>query len=267
MSRRTTGRWWRLPVSYARVHALAELQYRAALFLQVAVTVSQVAGSLVTISLVFDRVDRLNGWTHGELIVFVGVYTVLGGLSRTFVEPAMMRMLADIGDGSFDLLLVKPAPAELLASIRAINVWALLDVATGAVITAIGIVQIGPTVGWLDASGFVVLLGCGAAILRSIWLVIGALGFWFTKLDFADAVYVGAYRASQYPIGIYPRWLEVGLIAVLPVGIAVTAPVEAITSHLTPGRLAVAIAVTGAAIAVSKLAFRAGLRRYGSASS
>lgn len=258
---------WRLPFHYVRVHALTEMQYRAGFFLQVAASISQVAGALVSLSLIFERVDRLNGWNHDRLLTFVGVYTLLGGFTRTFVEPAMMRLLVEIGDGSFDLLLTKPAPAELLASVRAINVWASLDIALGFAISALGVVRLHSSVGWLDALGFIGLLGCGMIILRSIWLVIGALGFWFTKLEFADALYVGAFRAGQYPIGIYPAWLEFGLTAILPAGIAVTAPAEAITSQITGGRLAAALAVTAIAVAISRQLFRAGVRRYSSASS
>lgn len=258
---------WRLAHSFGRVHAMNELQYRANFFLQIGVSISQVAGALVSVQLVFSRVDSLNGWSHDQLLTFIGVYTLLGGITRAFVEPAMTRLLGDIRSGELDLVLVKPASTQLLVSFRAISVWALLDVVIGVVIATIGITRLHATMNVGDLALFIGMLCCAVLILRSIWLVLGAAGFWFVKLDFIDAIYVGAFRASQYPIGIYPRWLEIGLTAVLPTGLAVTAPAEAITGQLGVGRLVAALVVGMLAVVGSSALFRAGVRRYSSASS
>ena len=59
---------WRLAHSFGRVHAMNELQYRANFFLQIGVSISQVAGALVSVQLVFSRVDSLNGWSHDQLL-------------------------------------------------------------------------------------------------------------------------------------------------------------------------------------------------------
>ncbi len=85
-------------------------------------------------------------------------------------------------------------------------------------------------------------------------------------MDFVDAVYVGTFRATQYPIGIYPAWLRISLSTVLPLGLAVTAPAQAITSRLDGGTLGASIGVAVSALMVSRLVWLRGLSRYSGAS-
>ena len=92
---------------------LNELQYRTNFVLQLLQSASQVAGALVAIALIDERVDELNGWTQPQLLAAIGVYTFLGGVMRAFVQPAMMRLMDDVQSGTFDFALTKPADAEL----------------------------------------------------------------------------------------------------------------------------------------------------------
>jgi len=74
-------------------------------------------------------------------------------------------------------------------------------------------------------------------------------------------------RSAQYPISIYPAWLRIGLTVVVPLGIAVTAPSEAVTSRLDATTVAVVAAVTIGTVVLSRALWRRGLRRYSGASS
>ena len=251
---------------YVKVNVLHELQYRANLFIQVFQSASQVAGALVALGLVYSRVDDLNGWTESELLAVIGVYTLLGGVMRTFFQPAMMRMMEDVQRGTFDFALTKPVDAQLLASVRSVDVWQGLDIVVGGVIITIAVLRMDGSVGVVDSLLFVGLLATGAAIIYAVWLIIAAAAFWFIKVDSVDVVYVGTFRATQYPIGIYPAWLRISLSTVLPLGLAVTAPAQAITSRLDGGTLGASVGVALAALVVSRLVWLRGLSRYSGAS-
>jgi ABC-2 type transport system permease protein len=252
---------------HLQAHVLNELQYRTNFFLQLLQSASQVAGALVAIALIYGRVDELNGWTQPQLLAAIGVYTFLGGVMRAFVQPAMMRLMDDVQSGTFDFALTKPADAELLVSVRAVDIWQTLDLVIGAIIVGVALAQLSGTIGVGDALAFAGLLIAGAAIIYCVWLSIAAAAFWFVRIDFVDALYVGLFRAAQYPIGIYPAWLRVSLTIVIPLGIAVTAPSEAITSRLDASTLLVAVAVAVLSLLLSRVVWRHGVRRYSGASS
>lgn len=100
-----------------------------------------------------------------------------------------------------------------------------------------------------------------------MWLAIASVAFWFIKIDFVDAVFMGAFRAGQYPISIYPEWLRVGLSTIVPIGLALTAPASALTSRLSLAMLLGAIAVAIVSSLISGWVLRRGLAAYSSASS
>ena len=74
------------------------------------------------------------------------------------------------------------------------------------------------------------------------------------------------YQAGRWPVGIYPRWLRIGLTAVVPVALAVTVPAEALAGRLTLANLALACGVAVVLLGVSRWFWLRGLRRYSGAS-
>ena len=103
-------------------------------------------------------------------------------------------------------------------------------------------------------------------MIYCFWLVMATGAFWLVRMEQVQELFDGVYRAGQYPIGIYPGWLRAGLTFLVPLAFAVTAPSEAITSRLTAGTVAVAAVFTVVLLVLSRVFFRAGLRRYSGAS-
>ena len=117
----------RLAWVFFRVSAMNELHYRANFFIQLAQSLLALGTGLVALALVFSRTDDLDGWSQAELLVVMGVFTLVGGLIGFAIEPNMGRVLADIHLGTFDYVLTKPADSQLLSSVRQFNLWRLVD--------------------------------------------------------------------------------------------------------------------------------------------
>jgi ABC-2 type transport system permease protein len=79
-------------------------------------------------------------------------------------------------------------------------------------------------------------------------------------------MFTGLSRAGQYPVGIYPAWLRYGLTYVAPLAFAITVPVEALTGRLTWVRLATTLGFLVVLAVITRLVWRAGIRRYSGAS-
>ena len=100
-----------------------------------------------------------------------------------------------------------------------------------------------------------------------MWMAVACSAFWVVRMPFMEGFFYYVGRSAQYPISIYPGWLRIGLTVLVPLGIAVTAPAEAITSRLTWQTTAVVTAVMIACAVISRVVWRRGLRRYSGASS
>jgi len=251
---------------HLRVAVLNELQYRSNFFLQLAQSAFGTASALFVIAVVFDNTTELNGWDRPQLLAAVGVFTIVGGMMRTFVTPAVQQLMEDVHEGTFDFVLTRPADAQLLTGVRRFNVWQLVDVAVGLVIVALAVpgLPAQPSAG--DVAAFVALLAVAASIVYCFLLTISCAVFWVVRLPYMDNLFYYITRSAQYPITIYPAWLRVGLTVVVPFGIAVTAPAEAVVSRLTWPTVLAAVGVAIALAVVSRLVWTRAVRHYAGAS-
>jgi viologen exporter family transport system permease protein len=257
----------RLAWSFFRVSAMNELQYRANFFLQVLQSMLTLGAGLVGLAVVFSRTTELDGWTRPQLLAVMGVFTMVGGVIRTFVQPNMQRLVEDVQRGTLDYALTKPADAQTLVSIRQVQIWQGVDIIAGLVVLIVAIVQMNDETDRLQRSlSFVLLLLVGSWCVYCFWLMLAASAFWLTRVDEIQELFQGLYRSGQYPVGIYPPWMRYGLTFIVPIGFAVTVPSEAISNRLDLGTVLVALAVAVFLGVVSRWVWSRGLRRYGGAS-
>jgi ABC-2 type transport system permease protein len=81
---------------HMRIGVMNELQYRANFVIQLLQSLVAIGTGLVVLTLIFDRTDQLDGWTRPELLVVMGVFTLVGGLIGFVIEPNMGRVMGDI---------------------------------------------------------------------------------------------------------------------------------------------------------------------------
>jgi ABC-2 type transport system permease protein len=244
-----------------------EMQYRINFFLQLFQSLLATATGLIVIALVYGHVAELNGWNRSELLVVLGVFTVLGGLVQSVIKPNLVQFMEEIADGKLDFVLAKPADAQLLVSIRAVRFWPVVDVVVGAVVIAVGASGLTPLPSPVDMLGLVAGLVLAVVILYSFLLILATTAFWFVRVDSFIESFDGIYQAGRWPVGIYPGWLRIGLTLVVPVGFAVTVPAQAVTGQLGWPALTGAVALAVVLSAIARLLWRVGVRHYDGASS
>jgi ABC-2 type transport system permease protein len=257
----------RLAWMFFRVSAMNELHYRANFVIQLAQSALSLGTGLVALALVFSRTDDLEGWSQPELLVVMGVFTMMGGVIRSVVQPNMQRLLEDVRQGTLDFTLTKPADAQVLVSVRELRIWQGVDVLTGLVVLAVAVSQLEGGFGVLDVVAFVAMAVLGAVMIYCFWLMMATGAFWLVRMDEVQELFEGVYRAGQYPVGVYPGWLRIGLTFLVPLAFAITVPAEAVTSRLEWDTVALAATVALALVLVSRAFWKLGLRHYSGASS
>lgn len=251
---------------HMRVGVMNELQYRANFVIQLVQSLVAIGTGLVVLALIFDRTDQLDGWTRPQLLVVMGVFTLVGGLIGFVIEPNMGRVMGDIEQGTFDYVLTKPIDSQLLASLREFRIWRLTDAVVGLVVLMWGLIQLDAEFGIPEVVGFVVTLAAGTLLIYCLWLVLTAGAFWVVRMDMVQELFTGLYRAGQYPVTVYPAWLRVMLTYLVPLGFAITVPSEVLTGRLTVARLLVTLGFMVVAFGVTRWFWLTGTRRYSGAS-
>ena len=261
-----TMRYLRLFGLFFRIGMLNELEYRANFFIQVFQTVLVLLVSLGGLSIIFSHADNLGGWKPDELLAVVGIYFFVGGLINLVIQPSMQKLMEDVRQGTLDFLLTKPEDAQVLVSVRQVQIWKLVDIVLGLVVLIVAGVRMGTVITPWTAVSFVLMLLAGAIIIYSFWLMLATFTFWFVKIDNILVIFQSMYEAGRWPVSIYPAWLRVILTFIVPVAFAVTIPAEAAVGRLTPAMLLGGLALAAAMLIFSRWFWRFGIKHYSGAS-
>ena len=120
--------------------------------------------------------------------------------------------------------------------------------------------------GGIQAIEFTLLLLCGGIIVYCFWLMLSSLSFWLVRVENILVIFQSLYEAGRWPISLYPGWLRYGLTFIIPVAFAVTVPAEALTGRLNWPTVIGAAALAAGLFVLSRIIWKAGMRRYSGAS-
>ncbi len=249
-----------------RLGALNALQYRAEFLVQLIQSMVGLGTALAGIAVVFGQTQQLGGWSQGELVALVGVFMLVRGLIDVVIRPSMERLMEGVRLGTLDFTLTKPADAQLLVSVRQVEIWRLVDVVLGAAVLGIAIIQLGERIGVERVVAFLLMLVAGIAIIYSFLLILSTLAFWLVRLENILVIFLSMYEAGRWPVGIYPPWLRVTLTFLVPVAFAITIPVESLVGRLQWTTMAGTLVLAAGFLVVSRWFWRLGLRHYTGAS-
>jgi ABC-2 type transport system permease protein len=251
---------------FFRVGAMNELQYRANFFVQLFKSVLALGVALIVLRLVYSHTAELNGWSESELLIVLGIQLVMGGIVHTAIQPNMQRFVEEVQDGKLDYALTKPEDAQVIVSVREVQIWQMVDVISGGIVISVGATGLDHGVGAGDLLAFGGLLLIGAVLIYCFWLIISTGAFWIIRMWFIAELFEGIFATGRWPIGIYPGWLKYSLTYLVPIGFAITVPAEAVTSRLQWTTVVVAVVFAVALFVFTRWFWRFGLRRYSGAS-
>ncbi len=248
------------------------LAYRASFVLTVCGNLLLTGLDFVAILLMFSQVDALGGWTLPEVAFLYGLsVTAFGTAQLAFGSVASLG--GRVRDGSFDTLLVRPAP--VLAQVAA-DRFALRRLGRGVQGAAVlGWALVAVDVDWTVAKALLipVTLVSGAVIFGSLFVAGGA--FQFLAQDAAEvqnAFTYGGTTLLQYPPTVFGRDLVRGVTFVLPLAFVNWVPAAYVLGRPYPlglpaGAAFAAPLVAAVCGALAGTVWRAGLRSYRSTGS
>lgn len=251
---------------FLRVGIMNEVQYRVNFFVQLLQTAIALATGLIVLALVFQYTPSLNSWSQPELLIVMGVHLLMGGLIMMIIQPNMLRLMREIQEGTLDYMLTKPEDSQLLVSVRELRFWQVVDVIIGLLVVGWGVILLDHGLSVTEGVLFVLMIALGFAIFYSFWLLVASSAFWFIRINEIVTIFQSLYQAGRWPVGIYPLWLRSLLTFIVPIGIAVTVPSEALTDRWTSLRVAIAAGVSILFFVAARAVWRRGLRNYSGAS-
>ncbi|MGB5134753.1 MAG: ABC-2 family transporter protein [Prochlorococcaceae cyanobacterium] len=244
-----------------------QLEYQLNALIELLAMAGNLAGSLMVLWLFYRQGVELGGWSWHAVLVVLGAYTCLDGLTSTLLRPNLSRIVNHVQEGTLDFVLLKPVDSQFWLSLRTISPAGLPEMGLGVLLmlwAARGELGSLPAGAVLAAA---TLLLAASVILYALWFVLAATSIWFVKTWNATEVLRAALTAGRYPISAYPAGLRLFFTLVVPVAFLTTVPAEALLGRLTPLAALTSLLVAGVALAVSRAFWNFALRFYTSASS
>ena len=252
--------------AFLKLNVNIAFAYRANLAVELLTSVMWLAWELISLNVIYSNTDTLGGWSNGDMIVLLGVWKLVMGILFVIIFPKTEYFNKAVQQGTLDYTFLLPANSQLLISLNRITIWQVQNIIQAMIMVPIGISMTGRGVAFSDLLMFVVLALSGMTLIYSLWIVLIAAVFWFTKFDNNVTILAALMDTGKYPASIFPAWLRVLITFVVPIAVATSVPVQALRGELPLWQM---FAWLGFAIAVfwgATRVWRAGIKQYSGAS-
>jgi len=250
-----------------KVNVQMAVAYRADAVVNILLNIMWLGWELLGLSIIFSNTDTLGGWGIGELIALLGVFRIVHTLMMTLVWPNTEKFNQSIRDGSMDYTILQPVSSMFLVTFSRINIWRTWDLVLSIVLIIVGINLAGDIATPLSVMHFILLTISGALVIYSLWIVMIAFTFHFTKFDNNVTILQALLDAGRYPVAVYPPWLQIIVTFIIPIAVATTIPVQGLRQDLGEWQVLMFVGIAIASFLVASLFWKAGLKQYSGASS
>jgi ABC-2 type transport system permease protein len=218
-------------------------------------------------SVIYANTPRIAGWTKPQVFFFLGVFFVGDALFTVFFQTNFWRFSDLVNKGELDILLTKPIHPLFLALTRWVNLTALLNVILGIAI----IIRYSEPAGFQGGINgvliliFWILLGLSINVL--VRFLFSVVIFWTDRGFALSRLYYQFYQIATKPDVIYPSMIRYVILTALPFAFVGSVPVRAVLFGLQSHEYLLILLSLSSFFFLNQRLWRAGLRRYQSASS
>ncbi|MHC1784403.1 MAG: ABC transporter permease [Anaerolineaceae bacterium] len=243
------------------------LAYRADTIVNLLMEILTLGWEILSLSIIFSNTQTLAGWNLGELVALLGVFHLVNALMFVLIWPSTEKFNQSVRDGTFDYTLLQPADSMFMVTFSRMVIWRVWDILLGLVLIIFGFQMSGIAAASVNLVSFLVLAVSGTIILFSLWIVLIAATFWFTKFDNNVTILQSLLDTGRYPSMIYPLWLRVIITFIVPIAVATTIPLQALRGDLTSLQVLMFLAISAASFLAASRIWKAGIKKYSGASS
>ena len=253
--------------AFLKVNVQMSLAYRADTVVNILLNLMWLGWELLSLNIIFSNTETIGGWGFGELIALLGVFRLVNTLMFALIWPNTEKFNQSIRDGSMDYTLLQPINSMFLVTFSRITVWRAWDLLLAITLIVIGINMNGDTTTPLQVLSFILLTVSGGVVIYSLWIVLIALTFWFTKFDNNVTILHALMDAGRYPVTVYPVWLRILVTFVIPIAVATTIPLQGLRGDLDVPRIFLFLGIGVLSFLIASQVWKRGLKQYSGASS
>lgn len=250
-----------------KINIQQDLSYRVDMLVNILTSIMWLGWELIGLSIIFANTNSIGGWRAGDVIALLGVFRIINTFMQMVVWPNSEKFNRGVREGTLDYTFLQPVNSQFMVSFSRIVVWQVWNLAIGIILISVGLSMTSSTTNAGSIFTFLLLTFSGGVVIYSLWVVLIAMTFWFTKFDNNVTLMAALMDAGRFPATVYPVWLRVIVTFIVPIALATTVPLQALRGELEWWHIVLALAAGVFAFLISRLVWKAGVQRYSGASS
>lgn len=223
--------------------------------------------NILLIGVIYSHTDSIAGWNQYEMLLLVGTSMILQRLMMGFFWSNLFELGRNVRSGMFDFFLAQPGNPLFMVSTRKLDLDGILNSFIAIAVVVYAVNKLGLQPGALDIALYIALLAGALVIHYAAVLLIVSLTFWIIGSQGIEGSYFTLFEFARIPRQAFVGVREVLFVWILPAVITSNVPASALIHGFQPHYVLWLAVAAAAWLAVAVWVFKAGLRRYASASS
>ena len=248
-----------------------EMAFRGNFLVKVSVELLWLGILIAFYRVVFASTSNIANWSEPDYFFFVGCYFALNGLIEMLFLDNCNEFAELVRTGDLDFLLLKPIDEQFLVSCRRFDWGTAPNLAMGAIVMILALVQKGWVFDPTRVATFFVTFVCGVSIAYSCMFLLTSVSIWMVRNQSLMEMWWLFTSLARYPREIFSgRWAEpIGgfFTYFIPILLVSNVPANVMVRVLDPWMVAWTVAASVALLWISRRFFQYALRSYRSASS
>ncbi|MBI2552586.1 ABC-2 family transporter protein [Candidatus Uhrbacteria bacterium] len=257
-------RYFRILKVLVRVSFIRDIVFRGAFYIDLFHAVLWLGLFFLVIEVFFSHTESIVGWTKGNLIVLLGIWSLLDDLASGTFWEGVKRIPTLVADGNMDFILTRPVDSQFLIAAERFRFSRVIPL-----IADIALISYGLSIGsigslWTILLGFPIVIIAGYLTVLSVFYLLHTLGFWFLRIDNIWALYEGIENIGKYPLDVFGRHIKLVSLTVVPLTVMFTLPAEALVGFLSGAEVINALLVSALFLWLTRKFYQYSVRRYSS---
>ena len=202
---------------YIRTFFKARAEYRLGFILGMFANFYCYFITFATYWVIVSGLGNLGGWDFPDLSVLYGLSLITYAISGVLVWYTVYHMDQIITDGALDSYLVRPCGVLPQMIFQRFGDTFLGQILVSAIFLTMAFIRSETPFTFLKMIYLIFALIGGVLIQCASMILIGSMSFWTLRsTDFGRIVYYEIRSMTQYPLSIFPKWIQFALTFVFP---------------------------------------------------
>lgn len=210
------GRYLSIYKDFVKQYFKILMQSKVNFFIGVICFILSQASGILFLTMVFNQIPNLNGWSFYEILFIYGFAQLPRGLDHLYSDYIWIFASHIVRKGEFDRYLLRPLNPLFQVFAERFQLDAFGELIIGIAIVCYSFVNLDIKVTLLSVVAFLIVIVAGAIIYTSIKLLCASFAFWVkNSFGILNIVYMFS-DFTKYPTSIYGKGIQLVLNVIIP---------------------------------------------------